>query len=131
VIESLEVTTAETLKQKFNRANPIGSPDKSCEVHIVSLNQPIASAVSTGKCKIGVKSSISSIKKGEAKLVVVAANCPKNEFNDIQRYAQLAQIKVQQFEGNSWDLGEVIGKPFMVSAIAIISPGDSKILKMV
>lgn len=97
----------------------------------MSLNQPIASAVSTGKCKIGVKSSISSIKNGEAKLVVVAANCPKDEFNDIQRYAQLAQIKVQQFEGTSWDLGEVIGKPFMVSAIAVIEPGDSKILKMI
>jgi large subunit ribosomal protein L30e len=97
----------------------------------MSLNQPIASAVSTGECKIGVKSSISSIKKGEAKLIVVAANIPKDEFDDIQRYAQLAQIKVQQFEGTSWDLGEVIGKPFMVSAIAIIKPGDSKILKMV
>jgi large subunit ribosomal protein L30e len=97
----------------------------------MSLNQPIASAVSTGKCKIGVNSSISSIKKGEAKLVVVAANCPKDDYEDIQRYAQLAQIKVQQFDGTSWDLGEVVGKPFMVSAIAIIEPGDSKILKMV
>jgi large subunit ribosomal protein L30e len=43
----------------------------------------------------------------------------------------LSGIKVQVFEGTSWDLGEVVGKPFMVSAIAIIKPGDSKILKMV
>ncbi|MCK5390016.1 MAG: ribosomal L7Ae/L30e/S12e/Gadd45 family protein, partial [Candidatus Thorarchaeota archaeon] len=46
----------------------------------MSLNQPIASAVSTGECKIGAKSSIDAIKKGMAKLVVVAANCPKNEY---------------------------------------------------
>ena len=97
----------------------------------MSLNQPIASAVSTGKCKIGARSSIDTVKKGEAKLVVVAANCPKNESDDIQKYAQLSGIKVQIFEGTSWDLGEVVGKPFMVSAIAIIEPGDSKILKMV
>jgi large subunit ribosomal protein L30e len=97
----------------------------------MSLNQPIASAVSTGECKIGAKSSIDAVKKGEAKLVVVAANCPKNEAEDIKRYAQLAGIKVQVFEGTSWDLGETVGKPFMVSAIAIIKPGDSKILKMV
>ena len=97
----------------------------------MSLNQPIASAVSTGECKIGAKSSIDAIKKGEAKLVVVAANCPKNQAEDIKRYAQLAEIKVQVFEGTSWDLGETVGKPFMVSAIAIIKPGDSKILKMV
>ena len=97
----------------------------------MSLNQPIASAVSTGECKIGAKSSIDAIKKGEAKLVVVAANCPKNEADDIKRYANLSKIKIQKFEGTSWDLGEVVGKPFMVSAIAIIKPGDSKILKMV
>ncbi|MBE0526008.1 50S ribosomal protein L30e [Candidatus Thorarchaeota archaeon] len=97
----------------------------------MSMNQPIASAVSTGKCKIGAKSSIDAIKNGEAKLVVVAANCPKNEYADLQRYAQLSGIKVQKFEGTSWDLGEVVGKPFMVSAIAIIEPGDSKILKMI
>jgi large subunit ribosomal protein L30e len=97
----------------------------------MSLNQPIASAVTTGKCKIGAKSSIDAVKKGDAKLVVVAANCPSDEYADIERYAQLAGIKIQRFEGTSWDLGEVVGKPFMVSAIAIIQPGDSKILKMV
>ncbi|MGQ4910657.1 MAG: 50S ribosomal protein L30e [Candidatus Thorarchaeota archaeon] len=97
----------------------------------MSLNQPIASAVSTGKCKIGAKSSIDAVKKGDAKLVVIAANCRKDEREDIERYAKLAGIKVRVFEGTSWDLGETVGKPFMVSAIAVIEPGDSKILKMV
>jgi large subunit ribosomal protein L30e len=97
----------------------------------MSINQPIASAVSTGKCKIGAKSSIDSVKKGEAKLVVVAANCPRDEYDDIERFAKLAGVKVARFEGTSWDLGETVGKPFMVSAIAVIEPGDSKILKMV
>jgi large subunit ribosomal protein L30e len=97
----------------------------------MSLNQPIASAVNTGECKIGARSSIDAIKTGKAKLVVVAANCPKDDLEDIEHMAQLAEIKVQMFEGTSWDLGEIVGKPFMVSAIAIIKPGDSKILKMV
>lgn len=96
----------------------------------MSINQPIASAVATGKCAIGAKSSIDTIKNGEAKLVVVSANCPQDALEDIKRYAELAQVKVVTFEGTSWDLGEVVGKPFMVSAIAIIKPGDSKILKM-
>ncbi|MFX1482939.1 MAG: 50S ribosomal protein L30e [Promethearchaeota archaeon] len=97
----------------------------------MSLNQPIASAVNTGVCKIGARSSIDAIKSGEAKLVVVASNCPTDDFEDITRFSKLSDIKVQKFEGTSWDLGEVVGKPFMVSAIAIIKPGDSKILKMV
>ncbi len=97
----------------------------------MSLNQLIASAVSTGKCKIGAKSSIDALREGEAKLIVVAANCPRDERDDIERYAQLGGTKIQVFEGTSWDLGETVGKPFMISAIAVIEPGDSKILKQV
>jgi large subunit ribosomal protein L30e len=96
----------------------------------LSLNQSIASAVSTGKCKVGAKASIDALRSGEAKLVVVAANCPGDEKDDITQYAKLKGVRVQQFEGTSWDLGETVGKPFMVSAIAVIEPGDSKILKM-
>ncbi|MFW9787171.1 MAG: 50S ribosomal protein L30e [Candidatus Thorarchaeota archaeon] len=97
----------------------------------MSLNQPIASAVNTGECKIGTRSSIDAIKTGKAQLVVVSSNCPKDDLEDIEQFAKLAEIKVHKFEGTSWDLGEVVGKPFMVSAIAIIKPGNSKILKMV
>ena len=97
----------------------------------MSLNQSIASAVSTGECKIGAKSSLDALRRGDAKLVVIAANCSQNEREDLERFAQLGEIKVQIFEGTSWDLGETVGKPFMVSAIAIVKPGDSKILKMV
>ncbi len=95
------------------------------------MNQPIASAVSTGKCRIGAKSSIDALRKNEAKLVVVAANCPDDEFSDIEHYAQMSNTRIFRFKGTSWDLGEIVGKPFMVSAIAIIEPGDSKILEMV
>ncbi len=95
------------------------------------MNQPIASAVSTGRCRIGAKSSIDALRKREAKLIVVAANCPKEEYEDIERYARMSGTKIYRFNGTSWDLGEVIGKPFMVSAIAVIEPGDSKILEMV
>ena len=96
----------------------------------MSLNQPIASAVSTGKCRLGTRFSIEAIKSGEAKLVVVAANCPRDEYEDIERYAQLSGIRVREFNGTSWDLGEVIGRPHMVAAIAILEPGDSNILEL-
>ena len=96
----------------------------------MSLNQSIASAVSTGTCKVGAKSSLDALRTGEAKLVIIAANCPQNEREDLERFAQLGEIKIRIFEGTSWDLGETVGKPFMVTAIAVIKPGDSKILKM-
>lgn len=79
---------------------------------------------------MGAKSSLDVLRTGEAKLVIIAANCPQDEREDLERFAQLGKIKVRIFEGTSWDLGETVGKPFMVSAIAILEPGDSKILKM-
>jgi len=97
----------------------------------LSLNQSIASAVSTGECKIGAQSSLEALRRGDAKLVVIAANCKQDDREDLERFAQLGEVKIQIFEGTSWDLGETVGKPFMVSAIAIVKPGDSKILKMV
>ncbi len=94
----------------------------------MSLEQPIGSAVNTGECRIGAKSSITAIKMGKAKLVVVAANAPIDVLEDIEYYANMGNIPTKRFEGTSWDLGEVIGKPFMVAAIAVIEPGDSNIL---
>ncbi|MHA1958797.1 MAG: 50S ribosomal protein L30e [Candidatus Thorarchaeota archaeon] len=96
----------------------------------MSVNQPLASAVSTGRCTIGARSSINAIKSGDAKLVVIARNCPQDEREDIERFAELAKIPIHIFDGTSWDMGETVGKPFMVSAIAVIEAGDSKILKM-
>ena len=43
----------------------------------------------------------------------------------------MSGTKIYEFKGTSWELGEIVGKPFMVSAIAVIEPGDSKILEMV
>lgn len=95
----------------------------------MSLNQSIESAVSTGKCKLGAASSIKAVTDGEAKLVVVAANCPEEQLADIERFSELADVPIQVFPGTSWDLGETVNKPFMVSAIAVIEPGDSNILE--
>ncbi|NWF95394.1 MAG: 50S ribosomal protein L30e [Candidatus Thorarchaeota archaeon] len=96
----------------------------------MSLNESIASAVRTGKCRIGAKSSIDAVKKGEAKMIVVARNCPRDDYSDLERYAQLTGVRIEEFAGTTWELGEVIGRPFMVSAVAVIDPGDSKILKL-
>jgi large subunit ribosomal protein L30e len=71
------------------------------------------------------------MKNGEAKLVIVSDNCPRDERDDIESYSKLSGIKIHRYSGTSWDLGELVGKPFMVSAIAVVEPGDSKILKMV
>jgi len=44
--------------------------------------------------------------------------------------ARLNNVPVAIFKGTSAELGSVIGKPFKVSAIGIIDPGDSKIIDL-
>ncbi|MEM4444604.1 MAG: ribosomal L7Ae/L30e/S12e/Gadd45 family protein [Thermofilum sp.] len=47
-----------------------------------------------------------------------------------KRYASIAKIPVLVFEGSSRELGSVCRKPFMVSALAVLDPGESTILQM-
>ncbi|MGA9405406.1 MAG: ribosomal L7Ae/L30e/S12e/Gadd45 family protein, partial [Methanoregula sp.] len=62
-----------------------------------------------------------------AQMVVVAANCPENFKNQLGGYENLF---IHTFEGSSVALGKACGKPFMVSTLAIVSPGESDILSL-
>jgi len=98
---------------------------------MVDLARELKVALNTGKVVLGSRQTIKAILRGEAKLVVVAANAPPQIKADVEYYARLAQIPVITFPGSSWDLGAACGKPFKVSALAIIDPGESSIMELV
>lgn len=85
----------------------------------------------TGKIVYGAKKTIKTCQFGEAKLVIIAANAPEEIREDILYYAKLSKIPIYVFPGNSYELGAMIGRPHMVSAIAIIDPGESEIMRLV
>ncbi|WP_048148939.1 50S ribosomal protein L30e [Palaeococcus ferrophilus] len=87
-------------------------------------------AIETGEVVIGSKRTVQLAKIGGAKLIVVAKNAPKEVKDDIEYYAKLSNIPVHVFEGTSVELGTVLGKPFVVAALAVIEPGESKILAL-
>ena len=41
-----------------------------------------------------------------------------------------SDLFVYTFEGSSVQLGKACGKPFMVSALAVVNPGESDILSL-
>ncbi|PUA32806.1 MAG: 50S ribosomal protein L30e [Zestosphaera tikiterensis] len=84
----------------------------------------------TGKVVLGSKRSIEAVKLGKAVGVIVANNIPKNLLEDVMYYAKLGNIKVIKYPGSSYDLGSVLGKPFPVTLVAVLEPGDSKILEV-
>jgi len=71
------------------------------------------------------------LKLGRSKLVVVASNCPKELMADIEHYAKLFGVGILRYSGNSVELGVAAGRPFSVSVLSIVEPGNSNILSAV
>ncbi len=87
---------------------------------MIDVARALKAAVDTGEVRFGVRSVRQATKAGKARLIVVASNCPQD----------LSGIgaKVLAFGGTNAELGAACGKPFSVSALAIVDPGDSNIL---
>jgi large subunit ribosomal protein L30e len=97
---------------------------------VIDIDKAIAAAVKTGKVSFGADSAIQNARTGKAKMIVIAANCPKNVREDIEYYSKLSNVPFMNYRGSTIDLAAVCGKPFTVSALSIREPGDSEILKL-
>ncbi len=94
----------------------------------MDLNASIRMAVDTGKIILGSDRAKKLAMLGEAKAIIMARNCPHSTKQDISHYAMLSSVPVIEFNGTSIELGIVCGKPFPVSALSVIEPGNSDIL---
>jgi large subunit ribosomal protein L30e len=91
----------------------------------------LQTAIRTGKVVLGYRRTLRELVNDRAKLVVVAKNAPSHIIKELKYYASLSQTPILVFEGSSRELGAACRKPFMVSALAILDPGESNILHMV
>ncbi len=96
----------------------------------MDLGRELRTAMKTGKIILGYKQTLKACMFGKAQLIIVANNAPERIKKEIIYYAKIAQVPVYIFPGSSWDLGGLCGKPFMVSSLAIIDPGESEILRL-
>ena len=76
----------------------------------------------------GTDRSLKALKRGEVKLVIAAANCPREVLQDLRYYSSLSNVKLHVFNDDSRELGLACGKPFTVNVVAIVDPGTSNIL---
>ncbi len=84
----------------------------------------IKQAVETGDVILGLRRVEKAIKKKVVKLVVAASNCPRRPW------MSRTGIKIHRYKGDNVSLGNACGKPFSISAIAIVDPGESAILTL-
>lgn len=96
----------------------------------MDLSKEIREAVKTGKVIFGSDKSIKAIKQGHAKLVIISSTAPQGVKADLERYTKLANIPLRIFKGDSSELGLACGKPFLVSALAVLDPGTSDIMNL-
>ena len=90
----------------------------------VDISIALKSAITTGKVEFGVEQTKKAVKAGKAQMVILSRNCPSAELRgDIG-------VKVHVYGGNNMELGALCGKPFSVSALAIIDKGSSNILTL-
>ncbi len=81
----------------------------------------------TGRVTLGQKSTEASIEEDNARLVIIAKNCPE----DFRKYVEEQdKVAVYHYNGSGRQLGKECGKDFIVSALAVLDAGESDILTL-
>jgi len=93
----------------------------------MDFNASLHKAVKTGTVFLGRNRTRECIDEGKARLVVVAENSPESVKNMVSGI----DIPVYVYEGSSIQLGKACGMPYVVSALAVVEPGESDILNAV
>ena len=58
----------------------------------------------------GYKSALKSLRQGQAKLILIANNCPAIRRTELEYYAMLSKSQVHHFDGNNIELGKPLWK---------------------
>jgi len=90
----------------------------------IDISRALKAAITTGKVEFGVDQTEKAIRSGKALMVVLSRNCPSEMLrSDLN-------VKVHVYDGNNMELGALCGKPFSVSALAVLDKGTSNILTL-
>lgn len=92
----------------------------------MDVKRAIRLAVNTGETTFGMKEAKKKIEEGDAKMLVVAENCPEDSFKEDEYQG----VPIYHFSGNNHELGSAAGKPFTTSVITITEQGNSNILSL-
>ncbi len=98
---------------------------------MIDVEKAIATAVKTGKVSFGANAALLNAKTGKAKVIILAANCPKDIKEQVEYYGKISKVPVMTYKGAAMDLTMVCNKLFIISALSIRETGDSEILRVI
>ena len=94
----------------------------------MDIGRQLKQGINTGKLVFGQRQTSSHCSKGEAKLVLVAANCPESFINDLRN--SHPSVPIHQVTMVNRQLGAACGKPFPISSLCILDEGQSELLQL-
>ncbi|MAK89211.1 MAG: 50S ribosomal protein L30e [Candidatus Thermoplasmatota archaeon] len=94
----------------------------------MDLTRNLKQALSTGKVIFGQRETMGACSKGDARLVLVAANCPEAFLSDI--VDSHPGVPVHRVQMVNRQLGAACARPFSISALCIIDPGQSELMSL-
>ena len=94
----------------------------------MDLTRQLKIAMSSGNLLFGQKQTVNACAKGDARLIILAANCPQTWIDDIHaRHPDVAMHRVMLVNR---ELGTACAKPFSISTICILDAGNSELLTL-
>ncbi|HTT15739.1 MAG TPA: 50S ribosomal protein L30e [Thermoplasmata archaeon] len=93
----------------------------------MDLNHALKVALETGKVRLGLTETHAAVAAKKARLLIVAKSCPDEK---LRTERALGKVPIYHFDGTAVDLGQACGKPFPISAMAVLDPGSSAILTL-
>ena len=88
-------------------------------VEEMGLVEEIKQALSQKNVVLGSKLTLKELKNGNLSKVVLANNVPQNTREEIKHYAELSNTQVEEFPGNSSELGAECMRAHIVLMIGI------------
>lgn len=92
---------------------------------MIDIGRALKVAESTGEVVFGERETEKAVKANKAMMVIMASNC-KNDFLSASDHG----VRTHVYKGTNIELGAVCGKPFSVSALAVLDKGSSNILSL-
>jgi len=94
---------------------------------MIDITRELRTLVTTGKVLLGADQAKRAMKTKSAKLVIVASNVSKENGEAVKSFEK---APVYNFPGTSMELGSACGKPFAISVLTVLSPGESSIMSI-
>ena len=94
----------------------------------MDISRQIKQGISTGEIVFGQRETISACARGDARLILVAANCPQEHMDVL--VSNHPNIPVHRLQMVNRELGSACAKPFAVSSICVIDAGQSELMSL-